>query len=175
METAKLKQRTNRLRQQLNSENALVFEEVVEYLRSSPINTKKTEEILAELLDHLIELEQIGKTSKDLFGENVHGYCRQLVKSLHRDTFIEKLNFALLIVALSAIFELVFAFINGVIDWRLSTAHLICNLFFAQLAFWTYQKIDRNSDIQKKIYYFAFSTLFIIIYVALGLVLSENR
>ena len=38
------------------------------------------EELLLEILDHLLEAQEDGKTAHDIFGEDLKAYCDELIK-----------------------------------------------------------------------------------------------
>ena len=46
------------------------------------------EELLLEILDHLLEAQEDGKTAHDIFGEDLKAYCDELIKSSeHQNSF----------------------------------------------------------------------------------------
>ena len=46
------------------------------------------EELLLEILDHLLEAQEDGKTAHDIFGEDLKAYCDELINSSeHQNSF----------------------------------------------------------------------------------------
>ena len=73
----------NELREQLNKENLAAYEDMLTYIRlSSNKSEQQTEEVLLELLEHLLEAQKSGKTAKDIFGEDIKQYCDELINEI---------------------------------------------------------------------------------------------
>ncbi|MGO1478994.1 DUF1129 family protein, partial [Senegalia sp. (in: firmicutes)] len=79
MKTKELIKLNNEKREKLTDENLKYYEEVLIYIRSS-LDKKEveTEEILAELLDHLLDAEENGKTAKEIFGASPTEYAKEI-------------------------------------------------------------------------------------------------
>ena len=60
----------NQERKKLTEDNLKVYEEVVVYLRTNLVSESQIEEVLTEILGHLIELQSNGGNHFDLFGAN---------------------------------------------------------------------------------------------------------
>ena len=74
----------NERRLQLSEENLKYYEEMVVYLRMSRIEQRKAEELLLEMLDHLLLAQREGRTAQDVFGDDPESYCREVVQSMER-------------------------------------------------------------------------------------------
>ena len=58
------------------------------YLRLTSVPQKQMEELLLEILDHLLEAQEDGKTAHDIFGEDLKAYCDELINSSeHQNSF----------------------------------------------------------------------------------------
>ncbi|RKD69593.1 putative membrane-anchored protein [Sinobaca qinghaiensis] len=73
----------NEKREQLNVENKKVYEDMLVYVRLSFDKSEaETEEVLMELLDHLLILQEEGRDSRELFGSDPKQYAREIVGEL---------------------------------------------------------------------------------------------
>lgn len=82
----------NQERKKLTEDNLKVYEEVVVYLRAKLVSESQIEEVLTEILGHLIELQNNGGNHFDLFGANPKRYCQNLVKTIPKSKKNEKIN-----------------------------------------------------------------------------------
>lgn len=107
----------NQKREQLNKENLVYYEDMLLYIRlSSSKSERDTEEILLELVEHLLQAQDEGRTAKDVFGDNLKEYCRELIEEIPSETRKEQLRFSAYIVLQ---FLAIFSFINGIIGFGL--------------------------------------------------------
>ena len=60
------------------------------YLRLSNVPEQQMEELLLEILDHLIEAQAENKNAYDIFGDNLQSYCDELISALPTQTKLEK-------------------------------------------------------------------------------------
>jgi len=74
----------NQRRLQLNEENLKYYEDMLVYLRMSPVPQQKAEEVLLEMLDHLRGAQGEGRTARDVFGDDPQRYCEEIVRSMER-------------------------------------------------------------------------------------------
>lgn len=74
----------NERRKQLTKENKAYYEDMLVYLRTSRIPTKKTEELLLEMLDHLLSAQGEGRTAEDVFGTEPKAYCEEIIETFGR-------------------------------------------------------------------------------------------
>ncbi|MBY7144925.1 DUF1129 family protein [Virgibacillus sp. NKC19-3] len=83
MNAEELIQMNNEKRKQLSKENKEYYEEMLVYVRLSyDKSDQETEEILAELLDHLLEAQAEGKTAEDVFGREPKKYTDEIIGEL---------------------------------------------------------------------------------------------
>ena len=61
------------------------------YLRLSNVPEHQVEELLLEILDHLIEAQAENKNAYDIFGNDLQSYCDELIVALPAQTKLEKL------------------------------------------------------------------------------------
>lgn len=74
----------NEQRSQLNEENRKYYEDMLVYLRMSPVPQRKAEELLLEMLEHLLEAQRQGRHARDVFGDDPKSYCEDIVRSMER-------------------------------------------------------------------------------------------
>ncbi|ADU29304.1 DUF1129 family protein [Evansella cellulosilytica] len=73
----------NHKRKQLNKENKKYYEEMLVYIRLSyDKSEQETEEILTEMLDHLLEAQQGGRSAEDVFGNDPKKYADDIIGEL---------------------------------------------------------------------------------------------
>ncbi|MCO7127100.1 DUF1129 family protein [Sporolactobacillus shoreicorticis] len=96
----------NKKRKLLTKENEKYYDDMLIYIRLNwKASEQQSEEILMELLDHLIEGQHDGKTAADIFGDDPKGYADELLGELPRETWkMRLLFFSYLIVNLISIF-----------------------------------------------------------------------
>ncbi|WP_018751573.1 DUF1129 family protein [Paenibacillus sanguinis] len=82
MNTTEMIKLNNERRELLNKENLKVYEDAMIYIRLNARSEYATESILLELLEHLIEAQQHGKSAKDVFGDDLHVYCDTLIADI---------------------------------------------------------------------------------------------
>ncbi|MDU0328821.1 DUF1129 family protein [Paenibacillus sp. 3LSP] len=83
MHAKELIQENNRKRELLSEENERYYTGLLIYIRTS-FNTseQETEEILMEVLDHLLEAQEEGRTAEEVFGADPKAYAREIVGEL---------------------------------------------------------------------------------------------
>ncbi|MUV36399.1 hypothetical protein JNUCC1_00201 [Lentibacillus sp. JNUCC-1] len=73
----------NEKRKELTPENLQYYEDMLVYIRLSFSKSDiATEEILSELLEHLLEAQAGGKTAHDVFGDDPKGYADDIIGAL---------------------------------------------------------------------------------------------
>lgn len=72
----------NRRRKGLNEENKRYYEDMIVYLRTSSVPGKQREELLLELLDHLLIVQKEGRSARDVFGPDPKAYLEDIVQSV---------------------------------------------------------------------------------------------
>ncbi|WP_141402974.1 DUF1129 family protein [Bacillus cereus] len=80
----------NKKRELLTSENVAAYGDMLVYLRISNVPEQQMEELLLEILDHLIEAQAENKNAYDIFGDNLQSYCDELISALPTQTKLEK-------------------------------------------------------------------------------------
>mgnify|MGYP001154093312 CR=1 FL=1 len=84
----------NDKRKELNPENLKYYEDMLVYIRLSYNKSQEeTEEILLELLEHLLEAQKEGKSAKEVFGESPRLYADQIVGEIPKMVTKERLSF----------------------------------------------------------------------------------
>lgn len=83
---ATLIEENNEKREMLNDENLALYEEFLLYIRTDlRVDEQAGEEVLLDLLDHLLELQEEGKLGKELFGDRPQDYADELIDALPRE------------------------------------------------------------------------------------------
>ncbi|ALF08900.1 DUF1129 family protein [Parageobacillus thermoglucosidasius] len=76
----------NEKRKQLNEHNRNYYENMLVYIRSQLLlSEQQSEELLMELLDHLLEAQKHGKMAEDIFGTDAKAYCDELIRQLPKE------------------------------------------------------------------------------------------
>ena len=112
--TDELIEQNNSKREELSKENLAVYEDFLLYVRTDlRADEQASEEILMDLLDHLLEGQQYGKTAAEIFSNNPKEYADELIENLPRE---KKRNAALFILSqvlgLAGWFSLSYGVIN---------------------------------------------------------------
>ncbi|SFL93434.1 Protein of unknown function [Gracilibacillus orientalis] len=104
----------NEKRKLLNKENKKIYEDMLMYVRLSYQKSgAETEEVLMELLDHLLILQGEGRDASELFGDDPKKYANEIVGELPQ-TITKKL---LMLFFMGVCYFLgVATFINGLIS-----------------------------------------------------------
>lgn len=84
----------NEKRKLLNKENEKYYDDMLVYIRlKAKSSEQQSEEILMELLDHLIEGQRDGKTAEAIFGDDPKGYADELIGELPKENLCSRLPF----------------------------------------------------------------------------------
>ncbi|MGH1283343.1 DUF1129 family protein [Bacillus toyonensis] len=90
----------NKKRELLTSENEASYGDMLVYLRLSNIPEQQVEELLLEILDHLIEAQRENKNAYDIFGNDLQSYCDELISALPAQTKLEKTSLISFVISL---------------------------------------------------------------------------
>ncbi len=83
MKTSELIELNNEKRELLTEDNKREYEKVLLYLRLEwRLSNHATEELLNDLLDHLLEAQQNGITTEEFFGHDTEGFVKDLIAEL---------------------------------------------------------------------------------------------
>ncbi|MBR7795461.1 DUF1129 family protein [Agaribacter marinus] len=86
MNAKELIQLNNKKRKLLTKENEEYYDKMLVYIRTSlAISEQQSEELLMEILDHIIEAQNEGKRAEDVFGETPAAYCNEIIKQLPKE------------------------------------------------------------------------------------------
>lgn len=86
MKAKELIQLNNQKRKELTKENEEYYGKMLVYIRTNMVvSEQQSEELLMELLDHLIEAQADGKRAVEIFGENPAAYCDEMIKQLPKE------------------------------------------------------------------------------------------
>ncbi|MEI4769065.1 DUF1129 family protein [Psychrobacillus sp. FJAT-51614] len=86
MKASELIEQNNQKRELLTEENEKYYSGLLLYIRTKlSLSEQQSEEVLMEMLDHLIEGQQDGKTAKDIFGNDPRGYADEIINHLPKE------------------------------------------------------------------------------------------
>lgn len=118
MRTKELIEENNRKRERLNEENEAYYNGLLLYIRTSfNRSERETEEILMEVLDHLLEAQAAGRTAEDVFGSDPKAYAQEIVGEL--PTALPK-EMVKTLAVMGLIFFGMFSFASGLLSTLLS-------------------------------------------------------
>ncbi|CAG9620639.1 DUF1129 family protein [Sutcliffiella rhizosphaerae] len=84
--TKRLIDENNQKRKLLNDENLELYEDFLTYIRTDfRVAEHEGEELLMELLDHMLEVQHEGRTAKDMFGDDPKAYAEEIIEGLPRE------------------------------------------------------------------------------------------
>ena len=84
--TKELIKENNVKRDLLSEENEKYYSNLLMYIRSRlSISERSTEEVLMEMLDHLLEGQEEGKTAAEIFGDDPKEYADELIGQLPKE------------------------------------------------------------------------------------------
>ncbi|AYA74838.1 DUF1129 domain-containing protein [Bacillus sp. Y1] len=86
MKAKQLIEENNRKRERLTKENEKYYGDMLVYIRLQlTLSEQQSEEVLMEMLDHLLEAQNEGKTAKDIFGPNPKQYADEIIENLPKE------------------------------------------------------------------------------------------
>lgn len=113
MRAKELIEENNHKRKLLNKENLKMYEDMLIYVRLSfSKSERETEEILSELLDHLLMAQEAGRSAKDVFGDDPKQFASEIVGELPKMVTKERMKLffmgVLYFLASVALFNVIF-------------------------------------------------------------------
>lgn len=76
-------QLNNEKREQLTEENLEYYKKMLVYIRSNSNKSEQyTEEVLLELLEHLLQAQEEDRTAEDVFGKDPESYCKEVIEEI---------------------------------------------------------------------------------------------
>ncbi|MFD1031036.1 DUF1129 family protein [Metaplanococcus flavidus] len=116
---ALLIEENNQKRELLNEENLRLYEEFLLYIRTDlRVDEQAGEEVLMDLLDHLLEAQEEGKAASELFGESPQAYANEMIEALPKE---KKRNAALFIfsqvLSLAGWFSIMFGVVSLIMSF----------------------------------------------------------
>lgn len=86
MKARELIEQNNKKRALLTEENEKYYTNLLLYIRTKlTLSEQQSEEVLMEMLDHLMEGQQDGKTAQEIFGDDPKGYADEIISHLPRE------------------------------------------------------------------------------------------
>lgn len=86
MNVEQLVEENNRKRKMLTPENEQYYSDMMIYIRVQlALSEQKTEEILLEMLDHVLDGQRDGKTAREIFGEDAKGYANEIIQQIPKE------------------------------------------------------------------------------------------
>ncbi|NLM22119.1 MAG: DUF1129 family protein [Peptococcaceae bacterium] len=114
MNSKELIEINNKKRKKLTAENLAYYENMLVYIRLSHDKAEQeTEEILSELLDHLLDAQAEGKTAAEIFGDKPRQYADEIIGEL--PGIVTKKRILMFIMGI-LYFMAVFSFLHGLLN-----------------------------------------------------------
>lgn len=86
MNAKQLIDENNRKRELLTTENEEYYGDLLLYIRLKlTLSEQQSEEVLMELLDHLLDAQEAGKTAKEIFGDDPKGFADAIIEHLPKE------------------------------------------------------------------------------------------
>jgi uncharacterized membrane-anchored protein len=99
MKAKQLIEENNRKRDQLTPENEKYYSDMLIYIRLQlSLSEQQSEEVLMEMLDHLLDGQLEGKSARDIFGDDPKGYADEIIQNLPKEQKREVVPFIMGIV-----------------------------------------------------------------------------
>ena len=102
MNVKELIKQNNEKREHLNEENKKYYTDLMLYIRTKlTLSEKQAEEVLMEMLEHLLEAQEEGKSANQVFGKNPKQFADELIEQLPEEEkrdmvkFVGQLAFSL--------------------------------------------------------------------------------
>lgn len=189
MKTQELVKLNNEKRKTLNDENTKYYEAMLLYIRTSFRKKEvETEEILAELLDHLLDAQENEQTAKEIFGASPTEYAKEITDELPTMDLKENiLYFAPFIFELFAILLLVNGIFNPLLKYALDIGEVkdtiylgstmvegILIIIVSAIFLYLLIKSVRNPifNIENKVIEFVLYWIFAMLFISLFVVIS---
>lgn len=94
MKAKQLIEENNRKREQLTPENEKYYSDMMIYIRLQlTLSEQQSEEVLMEMLDHLLDGQNEGKTARDIFGDDPKQYADEIIQNLPKEKKREVIPF----------------------------------------------------------------------------------
>ncbi|GIN92528.1 hypothetical protein J6TS1_33010 [Siminovitchia terrae] len=162
MDAEKLIEENNRKRELLTPGNEAYYSDLLIYIRLQfTLSEQQSEEILMEILDHLLDGQEEGKTAKDIFGDDPKGFADEIIEQLPKEKKRAAIPFVagivgnivswvliirgILILVLSQFLEVkteVNLFVTGVVSFGIAC--------FVSLTIWLILRLINNSLFKEK-------------------------
>ncbi|MBC6974417.1 DUF1129 family protein [Bacillus sp. Xin] len=81
----------NKKRKLLTEENEAAYGDMLVYIRFANIPEQQVEELLLEILDHLLDAQEEDKNAYDVFGHNLQDYCDEVIAALPKQNIWQKI------------------------------------------------------------------------------------
>ncbi|GGE69878.1 DUF1129 domain-containing protein [Priestia taiwanensis] len=91
MNPQQLIEMNNEKRELLTEENERIYSNMLVYIRMASIAEHHVEEVLIDVLDHLLDAQEYGETAYDVFGKNPKEYCDELIEALPKYTLWQEI------------------------------------------------------------------------------------
>lgn len=86
MSAKQLIEENNRKRKLLTKENETYYDDLLVYIRLQfRLSEQQSEEVLMEMLDHLLEGQEDGKIAKEIFGDNPLSFADEIIEQLPKE------------------------------------------------------------------------------------------
>ncbi|WP_042220408.1 DUF1129 family protein [Oceanobacillus manasiensis] len=99
MEATEIIELNNEKRTRLTEHNLKYYEDMLLYIRlNGNKSEQQTEEVLLEMLEHLLQAQQEGKTAEEVFGSDPKAYCKEVIKEIPKEEQKNQISLIIMIV-----------------------------------------------------------------------------
>lgn len=120
----------NRMQEQMTPSNLKYYEDMVIYIRTSPVNEIRGEELLLEMGQHLLDAQHKGKSAEEVFGNDPVAYCAELVENLPKQKGLSQLQY------------------NVMIPWVALTWFFFAQALIGFVTLWTGGSVEKVSQVR---------------------------
>ncbi|MCL6605264.1 MAG: DUF1129 domain-containing protein [Paenibacillus sp.] len=97
MKVKEMIKENNRLREQMTPFNRSYLEDMIIVLRASRVDPHRTEELLLEAAQQMLQAQKKGKSANQIFGEDPEAYFREVMDSAPSRPVRSKMNYYIMI------------------------------------------------------------------------------
>ncbi|MDQ0195767.1 DUF1129 family protein [Paenibacillus wynnii] len=141
MKVKEMIKENNRLREQMTPFNRSYLEDMILVLRASRVDSLRTEELLLEAAQQILQAQKKGKTATQVFGNDPQAYFKEVIESTPSRPARSKLNYYLMIpwTAFTLLFGIM-AIVSFISEWTTGSTGM-----FSQISLFTLLSVGLGS------------------------------
>ncbi|MFD2627221.1 DUF1129 family protein [Oceanobacillus kapialis] len=99
MEATEIIELNNEKRARLTEHNLKYYEDMLLYIRlNGNKSEQQTEEVLLEMLEHLLQAQEEGKTAEEVFGDDPKAYCKEVIQEIPKEDRKSQISLIVMVV-----------------------------------------------------------------------------